>query len=201
MIQTTFMHRLRQAVATTAILSAPLFLAACASTNLPTATIASVNQQMVTGYRISAGDQLRITVFDEAELTGEFQIGDGGILAMPLIDSISAGGLTTSQLTLAIANHYRSGGFVLAPRVSVEVLEHRPFFILGEVNEPGEYPYDGALTLEQAIAKAGGYSPRADRNWIILRREDWTTAKALKLDGTPLQIIPGDTITVRESFF
>jgi polysaccharide export outer membrane protein len=81
------------------------------------------------------------------------------------------------------------------------VLEHRPIYILGEVNAPGEYDYDGALTLEQALAKAGGYSPRADRNFIILRREDWDTAQLLRLDGTALQIVPGDTITVRESFF
>lgn len=196
------MHRLSRITAAATMLLAPLVLAACTTANsLPTATIAAVNAQVVEGYRISAGDKLRITVFDEPELTGEFEVGDGGILAMPLIEAIIADGLSTAQLTTAIGERYRAGGFVLSPRVSVEILEHRPFYILGEVAEPGEYPYSGELTLEQAIAKAGGYTARADRGVVILRRQDWSTARALRLDGTPLQIIPGDTITIRESFF
>ena len=195
------MQLLRKLVTIAVVLTAPLLITACMTDSLPTDTIASVNQSVTRGYRITAGDNLRVTIFDEPELTGEYSVGDGGTLALPLIDAINAGGLTSIELTELIASRYRAGGYVLAPRVAVEVLEQRPFYILGEVGEPGEYPYSGTITLEQAIAIAGGYTPRADRGWVILRREDWDTARLLRLDGTALRIAPGDTITVRESFF
>lgn len=176
-------------------------LSGCASGNLPFTDVASVNAALADGYRVAAGDKLRITVFDEEALTGEYEIGDGGVLAMPLIDTIAADGMTPVNLAAVITNRLKSGGYVLVPRVSVEIISHRPFFILGEVTNPGEYPYSGELTLEQAVAKAGGYTPRAQKGEVMLRRQEWTSPMRVKLDGPSLRIAPGDTITVTEAFF
>ena len=175
-------------------------LSGCAG-GLPDTNVQSVNNALADGYRVAAGDKLRITVFDEEALTGEYEIGDGGVLSMPLIDPIAAGGKNPVELSGMIAENLKSGGYVLTPRVSVEIISHRPFFILGEVVSPGEYPYSGELTLEQAVAKAGGYTPRADKGVVMLRRQEWSSAKRVKLGGPSLKIAPGDTITIKESFF
>ena len=186
-----------------AVLVLPLLALApgCTSTNLPVVSASSLNSELQSGYRIGTGDKLKVTVFDEESLTGEYAIGDGGLLAMPLIDPIDAEGKTASQLAELVAAKYKQGGYVLTPRVSVEIVEHRPFFILGEVAKPGEYDYTGDLTLSQAVAKAGGYTPRANRGVVELKRQAWPAAKLVKLDGQSLMIEPGDTITVREAFF
>lgn len=160
-----------------------------------------LNTQVADGYAVGPGDKLRVTVFDEPGLTGEYAVGVEGGLALPLIDSIPAGGKSTADLTAAIAQRLQDGGYVLSPRVSVEILEHRPFYILGEVEKPGKYPYSGALTLEQAVAIAGGYTPRANTKQIVLKRQNTAEKVKVRLDETALKIAPGDTITVREAFF
>lgn len=164
-------------------------------------TVAELNQALRSGYQVATGDKLRVTVFDEAGLTGDYEVGDDGAVAFPLIDPIRASGLTTTELASAIASKLEQGGYVLTPRVSIEVTQHRPFYILGEVAKPGEYPYSGDLTLNQAVAKAGGYTPRANKRVIKLQRQSSATATRIKLDGTPLKIAPGDTIIIQESFF
>jgi polysaccharide export outer membrane protein len=176
-------------------------LSACASGNLPVTDVQSTNNALTDGYRVAAGDKLRITVFDEEALTGEYEIGDGGVLSMPLIDTIAADGKTPVELSGLITEKLKEGGYVLIPRVSVEIVSHRPFFILGEVANPGEYAYSGELTLEQAVAKAGGYTPRAEKGVVTLRRQDWTSPRRVKLGGPSLKIAPGDTITIAEAFF
>jgi polysaccharide biosynthesis/export protein len=173
----------------------------CVASNVPVASLESINSDLNDGYRLSAGDKVKVTVFDEKSLSGEYKVGDAGDLAFPLIEKIDANGKTPEQIAGIIADRLRDGGYVLSPRVSVEVLEYRPFFILGEVAKPGEYAYTTKLTLEQAVAKAGGYTPRADRKIIQLKRQDWPTARRVKLEGPALKIAPGDTITVQESFF
>lgn len=167
----------------------------------PTLLASKLNQEVAVGYRIAAGDKLKVTVFEEPSLTGEYQIGGSGDLAIPLIDPIPAKGLTPNEIATIIAEKLKAGGYVLVPRVAAEVIINRPFYILGEVKLPGEYPYGGDMTLEQAVARAGGFSPRANRTTILLRRQDWTSARKVKLDGPALRIAPGDTITIRESFF
>lgn len=174
---------------------------AAAGERLARASVSELNGQLSSGYSIAPGDKLRITVFDEPTLTGEYTIGVGGELALPLIETIHAGGQTTSALTTAIADKLQQGGYVLAPRVSVEIIQHRPFFILGEVKLPGEYPYSGDLTLDQAVAKAGGYTARANKGTIVIRRQDAKQGYRVRLDGTALKIAPGDTIIVQEAFF
>lgn len=164
-------------------------------------TVSESNRGLVSGYQVAAGDKLRITVFDEPTLTGDYEIGDDGAVAFPLIQPVKASGLTTAELANAISNELSRGGYVLVPRVAIEVTEHRPFYILGEVAKPGEYPYSGELTLNQAVAKAGGFTARANKRVIKLQRQSSAAATRIRLDGTPLKIAPGDTIIVQEAFF
>jgi polysaccharide biosynthesis/export protein len=177
-------------------------LGACAgSGGLQTANVAEVNRDLPASYRVAAGDKLKVTVFDEPNLTGDYLVGMSGDLAMPLIGSIDARNMQDSDLANAISAKLKEGGYVLSPRVSIEILSHRPVYILGEVNKPGEYPHDAGMSLEQAVAKAGGYTRRADKKSVVLKRSDWTASRRVDLRGSALQIAPGDTITVSESFF
>jgi polysaccharide biosynthesis/export protein len=184
-----------------AAIGSGLLLASCASSNLPLVSIAEANAGLSQGYRIAGGDKLKVSVFDEPTLTGEFGVGLDGTLSLPLIAPIQTSGQVPEQLAAKIAAALAEGGFVLSPRVTVEVSQHRPFYILGEVGAPGEYPYIGDLTVEQAIAKARGFTPRANKSEVVLRRHDWTVGKRVRLGTTPLLIAPGDTITIQEAFF
>ncbi len=184
-----------------AVIGASLLLASCAVSDLPRVSVADANAGLAQGYRLADGDKLKVTVFDEPTLTGEFGVGLDGSLSLPLINSIQATGKTPDELAAQITSAFASGGYVLSPRVSVEVSQHRPFYILGEVNAPGEYPYIGDLTVEQAIAKAQGYSARANKSEVLLRRQGWAEGRRVRLESVPLLIAPGDTITVQEAFF
>jgi polysaccharide biosynthesis/export protein len=197
-IGSTFGRIAGVALAATAMLSGP---GASAGTKPVAATVAELNRDLPTSYRITPGDRLKVTVFDEANLTGEYLVGLGGELSMPLLGSIDTRDLQGGALAETIAGKLKDGGYVLAPRVSVEILSHRPFYILGEVNKPGEYPHASGMTLEQAVALAGGYTRRADTKSIVLKRSNWGQSERVRLDKSALQIAPGDTITVRESFF
>ena len=167
----------------------------------PLKSVQELNSSLVSGYQVATGDKLRVTVFDEPTLTGDYQVGDDGAVALPLIEPVKASGMTTTELASAISEDLAAGGYVLVPRVSVEVTEHRPFYILGEVAQPGEYPYTGHLTLNQAVAKAGGFTARANKRVIRLQRQSSGTAMRIKLEEMPLKIAPGDTIIIQEAFF
>jgi polysaccharide biosynthesis/export protein len=184
-----------------AAILASFLMVSCAASDLPQVSAADANAGLGQGYRIADGDKLRVTVFDEAALTGEFGVGLDGSLSLPLISSLQASGQTPNELAAKITSALAAGGYVLSPRVSVEVSQHRPFYILGEVNAPGEYPYIGDLTVDQAIAKAKGYSPRANKSEVVLQRHGWTEGRRVRLGSAPLLIAPGDTITVQEAFF
>lgn len=166
-----------------------------------TESVQTLNSELVGGYRVASGDKLNITVFDEPSLSGQYTIGVSGDLALPLLDAIPASGKTTADLSQVIQDRLKQGGYVLTPRVSVEIVEHRPFYILGEVKQPGEYPYTGDLTFDQAVAKAGGFTARANQRVIYLKRQNSPAKVRVKIGETPLKIAPGDTITVREAFF
>ena len=183
------------------VIAACFLIASCAASDLPLVSVADANSGLVQGYRIADGDKLKVTVFDEPTLTGEFGVGLDGSLSLPLIKSMQASGQTPSELATKITSALAAGDYVLSPRVSVEVSQHRPFYILGEVNAPGEYPYIGDLTVDQAIAKAKGYSARANKSEVVLQRQGWTQGRRVRLDSAPLLIAPGDTITVQEAFF
>lgn len=183
-------------------LAAVGWLSACGGAGLPVASVSSTNTELQSGYVLAAGDSLRVNVFDEPTLTGEYKVGLDGQLALPLLQAFDVDGQTSEGVAETIAEKLRQGGYVLEPKVSVEIMSSRPFYILGEVNTPGKYPCDGKMTLSQAIAVAGGYTARANKRTIVLQRYNWGAGKRVKLDNSlPLKIFPGDTITVQEAFF
>jgi polysaccharide export outer membrane protein len=191
----------KMAIACVLLLAATTGLAGCASSNLPVTSVAQANSVVSQVYRVADGDKIRVTVFDEPNLTGDYQVGLDGSLQLPLIGRIAASGMTSTALSDAIAGALKGGGYVLTPRVAVELTEHQPIFILGEVKTPGQYPYVSNMTLEQAVAEAGGFTPRANKGTVVLRRQQWDAAKKVRLGQNSLRIAPGDTITVEEAFF
>lgn len=190
----------RAALMSGAMAAMALALSGCASTGYPSASVAEANTSVNSGYAVAAGDNIKITVFDEPSLTGEFQVDSSGDLAMPLIEKVSVTGKTPNEVAQAIGTELKSGGYVLDPKVSVEVLAYRPVYVLGEVDQPGEYPYSPDLTFFQAIAKAGGFTPRANKTMVVLQRAAWSTPRTIKLTDEPLMIAPGDTVIIEESF-
>ena len=167
----------------------------------PVISAGQVNQELAGGYKLGVGDRLRVTVFDEPTLTGEYLVGASGAISLPLIAEVPAARSTPEELAKVITARLEQGGYLITPRVAVDVLNHRPFFILGEVNKPGEYPYSGDLTLLQAIARAGGFTARANKTSVVIRRPEWESARTVKLNEVPLLIAPGDTVTISEAFF
>ena len=148
------------------------------------------------GYVLDAGDRVRVTVFGEADLSGEFQIDGQGSFPMPLIGTVAAAGKTPRGLEQYIATLYRDG-YLVNPQIGVEVLNFRPFSILGEVRNPGSFPYREGLTVLSAIALAGGFTFRADEDDIRLTREDGSEVQATQ----KTLVKPGDSIYVTERFF
>ena len=152
-----------------------------------------------TRYTLDAGDRLRIVVFGQEGLTNSYAVDAGGNITMPLIGTVKARGLTSAELSGAITGRLRQG-YIREPHVAVEIEAHRPFFILGEVTMPGQYPFVANMTVETAVAIAGGFTPRAQRKSVVLSR----TVQGQPFRGTvppTLPIQPGDTIVVGERWF
>ena len=150
-------------------------------------------------YTLDTGDRLRIVVFGQEGLTNAYAVDAGGNVTMPLIGSVKARGLTSAELAAAVAARLRQG-FVREPHVAVEIEAHRPFFILGEVTTPGQYPFVPNMTVETAVAIAGGFSPRAKREDVTVSRNVQGQVFRGKIPLTyPIQ--PGDTLVIGERWF
>jgi len=150
-------------------------------------------------YTLDSGDRLRIVVFGQDGLTNSYVVSAGGNIDMPLIGQVSARGLTTDQLAGRLAEKLRDG-YIREPHVAVEIEAYRPFFILGEVTAPGQYPYVANMTAETAVAIAGGFTPRASRKNVTLNRSYYGRPMRMAVPlNFPLR--PGDTINVQERWF
>lgn len=149
-------------------------------------------------YTLASGDRLRINVFRHEDMSGEFTLDGGGNFAMPLIGRVEAYGLTTSQLEKRIADRLAEG-YLVDPQVSIEVLNYRPFYILGEVNKPGQYEFVNGMTVLQAVTIAGGFTYRADQEGVTLKRGGANQPGVVVSPTQP--VLPGDVITVEERFF
>jgi polysaccharide biosynthesis/export protein len=150
-------------------------------------------------YRLDAGDKLRVVVYGQEGLTNTYAIDAGGSITMPLIGSVPARGRTPAGLASEITGRLRNG-YIRDPSVAVEVETYRPFFILGEVAAPGQYPYVPNMSVESAVAIAGGFSPRARRDIVTLTHTDASGSSRFVVPlGTPLS--PGDTVLVGERWF
>ncbi len=173
-----------------------MLAAACAA---PATTDPRLAMPTLDAYRLDSGDKLRVTVFGQADLTAEYNVDGSGRVALPLLEPVSARGHTTEEFARSLEAAL-SEKLLRNPSVSVEVTQYRPFFILGEVNQPGQYAYVNGLTVKTAAAIAGGFTYRASTAGVTITR---------RVDGAMLEgaatmdvlIMPGDTIMVAERLF
>jgi protein involved in polysaccharide export with SLBB domain len=193
------------------LLLASLALAACDSDPTPIVPSAQLASTSTSGgaaavpdggpdYKLGPNDRVRIIVFGQPTLTGEFSLDGNGVLAFPLIGNIPAQGVTTAELQKLIAAKLEPD-YLINPSVSAEVVTRRPFYVIGEVHKPGNYPYVTDMTALNAVAMAGGFTNRARKNEFYVKRLD-QNGKMVRVEakaGTVLR--PGDTLEVRERLF
>ena len=166
----------------------------------PGGNLAPLPDYKAESYRLGAGDQVRVIVYGEDQLTGEFRVDDQGRIAMPLLGGVRAAGLSPQGLDQVISQELRRRNLLRDPSVSVEVLAYRPVFILGEVAKPGQYPFQPGMTVLTAVAVAGGYTYRAVQDYASVLR----TGGGQAVEGRALPrafVAPGDVITVYERRF
>ena len=150
-------------------------------------------------HRLGPGDKLKVTVFGEADLSGTFEVNARGNVPIPLVGEVRAIGLSQAEFRDSVRRHL-AGGYLRDPKVSIEILSYRPFYVHGEVKTGGEYAYRAGLRLRDAIALAGGYTYRANQSFIYLTRgPEGTERKIAMTSDAP--ILPGDNIRVPERFF
>ncbi|WP_413062569.1 polysaccharide biosynthesis/export family protein (plasmid) [Sphingomonas carotinifaciens] len=150
-------------------------------------------------YTLGVADKVRVIIFDEPSLSGEFFVNANGRLSLPLIGDVDAAGVNTTSLAATIQEKL-ADGYLRQPRVSIDVLTFRPYYILGEVNKPGEYPYSSGLTVLNAVATAEGFTYRASKKSVVIKHAGESTEE--KVDLSPdLRVRPGDTIRIRERLF
>jgi protein involved in polysaccharide export with SLBB domain len=149
--------------------------------------------------RLEAGDKLRVTVFGEDKLSGEYQVNSAGYLALPLAGSVKVSGMTGPELERALEQKFK-GSYLRNPRVTVEVMTFRPFYVLGEVQKPGEYPFRTGLNVLSAIAIAGGATYRASTSKVLIQRSG--SKELHEYPQTPnVPVMPGDLVRVPERYF
>lgn len=153
----------------------------------------------IAGYRLGAGDEIKVTVFGEPELSGTFVVDGQGLISMSLIGQVEVVNLTLQETSRLLETRLKDG-WLRDPKVSSEMIKGRPYYILGEVNKPGEYAYVSGLTVMNAIASAGDFTYRADKVRILIKSADSPNEREVELTPTTA-VRPGDTIRVRERFF
>jgi protein involved in polysaccharide export with SLBB domain len=150
--------------------------------------------------RLQSGDRVKITVYGEEALTGDYDVSPNGSVTMPLIGAIRATGRTQADFAADIGSRYRRGGFLQDPNVTVAVITFKPFYVLGEATNPGEYPFRSGLNVHAAVAMAGGFTYRASRSLVLIRHTGEEVWKEYPLTE-PVVIAPGDLIRVPERYF
>ncbi|MGJ3230750.1 MAG: polysaccharide biosynthesis/export family protein [Oceanicaulis sp.] len=189
-----------------------LVAAACGSTGPAATTLAPgmtaapasaqadpASRDIVEGYRLGSGDRVRVIVFGEEQLSGEFQVDGEGSMALPLIGTVAAGGKALRELEATIVDRL-SQGYLNEPRVSLEVVGYRPFYIHGEVEQSGEFPYQANMSVLSAIALAGGYTYRADTRRVFITRAGASFETEFPANQAT-RVRPGDVVRVPERFF
>ncbi|HSM95832.1 MAG TPA: polysaccharide biosynthesis/export family protein [Rhizomicrobium sp.] len=150
-------------------------------------------------YKLGTGDKLRVIVYGEDDLGGTFDVDGNGFVSLPLIGQVKVSGLSASDVERTITAKF-ADGYLKQPRVNVEVTQYRPFYVLGEVNRPGAYPYTDGMSVQNAVADAGGFTQKAVEGGVYVRHAGETKEVYLRADG-PAQIYPGDVVRVPSSLF
>lgn len=170
------------------------------SSHTTNTALAPVGTTLGNPYTVGPGDRLQVRVFGEPTLTGEYAVDGTGTISMPLLRSVQVAGLSTQQVEQHVAAQLRKK-YLRNPNVSVEIRTFRPFYILGEVNRSGQYPYVDGMSVQTAVAIAGGFTARAHRGRVKVTRRyanDLSRTLSLRKSAT---LLPGDTIVVEERFF
>ncbi len=152
------------------------------------------------GLRLQAGDKLKVTVFGEDKLSGEYEIDSGGSVSLPLAGTVQAAGLTKPELEQLLSKKFSAAQYLKNPKVTVDVSNFRPFYVLGEVEKPGEYPFKSGLNLMSAIAVAGGSTYRSSQSKVLIQRSGEKGFTEYPLSPT-VPVYPGDLIKVPERYF
>jgi len=185
-----------------AVLVSALVLASCASqapVPMAQADVQTGRQLAADAYRLGAGDRIRVIVFGEPDLSGEFDIDGSGAFSLPLIGQLDAFQLTVPEVEAAIVAKLKQG-YLVDPRVSIEVMNYRPFYIVGEVKEGGEFPFVSGMHALKAVAIAGGYTYRANTQRVYITRKG--TADEIEAPASQgTAIYPGDVIRIPERYF
>lgn len=185
-----------------------LLLTACASGGGGVAPItaaaggeryASQEPGVIENYKLGVGDKVRITIFNEPTLSGEFTVSAGGDLSVPLVGDIRALNKTPQEIAVDLQTKLGQG-YLRDPKISAEVATYRPYFILGEVKAPGQYPYVNGLTILNAVATAEGYTPRAQKSTVFIREAGSSVERAYEVSPN-LRVLPGDTVRIGERYF
>jgi polysaccharide export outer membrane protein len=151
----------------------------------------------VAAYKLGVGDKVRVTVYGEKDLSGDFDVNDQGEVTLPLIGAVRVAGKNVGDAETVITSAYGKN-YLVNPHVNLQVMNYRPFFILGEVKNPGSYPYVNGMTVVNAVALAGGYTPRANAKGIEVKRGSGGSDAQVNEDSG---VLPGDIIRVPERFF
>ncbi|WP_281648197.1 polysaccharide biosynthesis/export family protein [Parendozoicomonas sp. Alg238-R29] len=150
-------------------------------------------------YRLNAGDMVSINVFGEEDLSVETRLTDAGTISYPFLGEVRVKGLTVGQLENLVTSKLK-GDYLIDPKVNVTITEYRKFFVRGEVKDPGGFSFEPGLSLEKAIALAGGFTERASRKQVAVTREVNGTKKTVTMN-LDRPVMPGDIVNVKESFF
>lgn len=181
-----------------------LTLAGCASGAMPANDLGQASSSAYakpTTYEISDGDKLDIKVFGEPDMSGQVQVDAEGAISLPLIGRMQAAGLTAPALRSRITHQILAKGLVQDPNVTVAILSYEPVNIFGEVRDSGQYTYRPGMTVHDAIALAGGYTYRANKNYVYIQHQDANGEQKLSMAGARLYVQPGDAIRVPERYF
>lgn len=149
-------------------------------------------------YRLGPADKIRITVYDEPGLTNDYSVTSDGAISFPMIDNVKAANRTVGEVREEI--RAKLTAFIRNPSVSAEVLTFRPFYVIGEVNRPGSFPYTSGLTVDKAVATASGYTYRANKRVVFIKRADQSKEAEYPLTGDTV-VQPGDVIRIAERHF
>ena len=183
-----------------AILAIGLQVAGCYTDYGPVAATPEPIPRSAVATHLQAGDKLKVIVYGEEALSGLYEINPSGAIAMPLIGMVRAAGRTRSEIERDIAHKYSSGNYLQEPKVTVDVFEYRPIYVLGEALRPGAYPYKSGLNVLTAVTVAGGFTYRASRNSVFIQHAGEDVWQEYPLSASVL-IAPGDLIRVPERYF
>jgi protein involved in polysaccharide export with SLBB domain len=189
---------LYRVVLCSAVLAVAVLMAGCAANSITDAEQKSLAATATAPAKLQPGDKIKITVYGEDKLSGDFQLDQAGQISLPLAGTIKAQGLTQAELEKALAKKFRSE-YLKDPKVTVTIATLQPYYIMGEVEKPGQYPYQSGLNVLTALAIAGGPTYRANRNTVEIQRNGETTMRDYPI-STTVPILPGDVIKVPERY-